>query len=298
MLRSHIDLIDYKTGTPVSSAPEGKVLLSSEPLEWKGIKVELHQFSDFEMEAHFIKEHRMIINVSHPVQFEWKSAGAWKTKRYEYGAFALQTDGDFHQPRWFGPFHFLSFAFDPAFVNKLVEKDFGGQKVEFVEQRGLVDATILEYGKLFRQELQQGKYAGKLYGETLTIAFVLQLLSQYSAHKIKLQPPKGKLSSNQLKHVLDYTQAHLCEELSLETMAEEINLSPFHFSRLFKNTAGYSLHQFILGLKIERAKSLIRKRTLSLTEVALLTGFYDQSHFIHTFKRAVGVSPKLFAKMV
>ncbi len=85
------------------------------------------------MEAHFIKEHRMIINVSHPVQFEWKAGGAWKTKIYDYGSFALQSDGDFHQPRWFGPFEFLSFAFDPAFIDKIVEKDFSGKKVEFAE---------------------------------------------------------------------------------------------------------------------------------------------------------------------
>ncbi len=161
-----------------------------------------------------------------------------------------------------------------------------------------MDATILGFGRLFRQELEQGRYAGKVYGETLTMAFALHLLSQYAVHKVKINPPKGKLSARQLKHVLDYTQAHLSEELSLDAIAEGANLSAFHFSRLFKTTVGYSLHQFILHLKIERAKSLIRKHTLSFTEVALLTGFYDQSHFIHAFKRAVGVSPKAFAKMI
>ncbi len=296
MHRSQIDLIDLSTGREIASAPQHNVLLTSAGTGWKGIKVELQHFGDFEIQPHLIKEHRLIINLGKPVGFEWLKGGEWKRKTYPYGSFALQTDGDFNAPRWRGSFQFLSFALDPSFMDQLVERDFSGKKIVFTEQRGVADPAILHFGNLFRGELQAGAYAGKVYGETLTLAFSLYLLSRYATDQLKIDPPKGKLSARQLGTVLDYTQAHLARDLSLESIAEQANLSPFHFSRLFKQTTGHSLHQFIVHLKIERAKQLIAKRGLSLTEVAHLTGFYDQSHFIHTFKRTVGMNPKDFAR--
>lgn len=85
-------------------------------------------------------------------------------------------------------------------------------------------------------------------------------------------------------------------DLSLNQLAAAANVSPFHFARLFKNTTGIAPHQFVLRLRLERAKRLIAAGQLSLTEIALAVGFFDQAHFTNVFRRTFGLTPKAFAK--
>ncbi|MBW4457904.1 MAG: helix-turn-helix transcriptional regulator [Nostoc indistinguendum CM1-VF10] len=63
------------------------------------------------------------------------------------------------------------------------------------------------------------------------------------------------------------------------------------------NPLGLSPHQYVLQNRVERAKKLITVCDSNLTDIALQVGFYDQTHFGKAFKRTVGVSPKVFAKL-
>ncbi|KAB8332167.1 helix-turn-helix transcriptional regulator [Scytonema tolypothrichoides VB-61278] len=130
------------------------------------------------------------------------------------------------------------------------------------------------------------------------LARLYQILAQYSVRPKKLPRPRGKLSSLQLKEIIEYIHANFSEELSLTHLAELLNLSAFHFARLFKNSLGLSPHQYVLQNRVERAKKLITVSAGSnLTDIGLQVGFYDQTHFGKAFKRTVGVSPKVFAKL-
>lgn len=98
---------------------------------------------------------------------------------------------------------------------------------------------------------------------------------------------------------MEYVHEHLAEELSLIDLAAQMNLSAFHFARLFKNSFGLSPHQYVLQNRVERAKKLIAVSAKpNLTDVGLQVGFYDQAHFTKAFKRVVGVSPKGFFKQL
>lgn len=107
--------------------------------------------------------------------------------------------------------------------------------------------------------------------------------------------PAGKSASAQLCRTLEFIHANLFEDLSIEQLADQAYLSPFHFARLFKQTLGMSPHQYVLQNRIERAKRLIAKSPyLNLTEIGLSVGFFDQSHFSKSFKRVTGTTPKVF----
>ena len=79
-------------------------------------------------------------------------------------------------------------------------------------------------------------------------------------------------------------------ELSLDDMAKRAASSKFHFIRCFKKVAGLTPHRYQLQNRIRKAQRLIQKNT-PMAEVALTTGFCDQSHFIHQFEKVVGISP-------
>lgn len=82
-------------------------------------------------------------------------------------------------------------------------------------------------------------------------------------------------------------------KFSIEEMAQSALISKYHFIRRFKAETGLTPHQFQLQNRIRKAQRIIHK-TETMTEVALTTGFCDQSHFIKQFKKQVGLSPSAY----
>ena len=96
--------------------------------------------------------------------------------------------------------------------------------------------------------------------------------------------------------VLAYLKTHFAERITLEEAAKAAHLSPSYLSRLFKSETGQTFSAYLLSERIEHAKGLLRRRDCSMTEVAEQTGFFDQSHFIKSFKQATGVTPGLYRR--
>jgi AraC family transcriptional regulator len=86
------------------------------------------------------------------------------------------------------------------------------------------------------------------------------------------------------------------EAIDLEGAAREVELSPFHFLRLFSRALGVTPHQYLVRARLRRAARLLSDRDRSVTDVALEVGFGDLSNFVRTFHRAAGVSPGRFQR--
>jgi AraC family transcriptional regulator len=299
MSKSHIQLVDRQTGDLFPAAPDGRVVRSSVDVGWRGITVELHHIPPLELPEHYIEGHRLAVNISQPVHYEWKDGNRWRQTILKPGDFCLQTHGELNFPRWMGTFEFLAISLEPEFVSSAFQETGISETIAFKPQRGGHDPIVAYFTHRFRAELEFGTYGGTLYGESLALAFSLHLLEQHSDRPQKLRNPSGKLSSLQLRQAVEYIHEHLTEDLSLEDVAAQMNLSAFHFARLFKKSLGISPHQYVLQNRVDRAKRLIAISTQpSLTEVGLQVGFYDQAHFTKAFKRVVGISPKGFLKQL
>jgi AraC-like DNA-binding protein len=109
----------------------------------------------------------------------------------------------------------------------------------------------------------------------------------FSAHR-------GGLPPVALKRVQTYIESHLAERVSIEQLAAVAGSSVFHFARVFNNPR-QPPHMSIwsAGASPTHARSS-RKPNTPLSEIALASGFADQSHFARQFKKRVGISPKLF----
>ena len=94
-----------------------------------------------------------------------------------------------------------------------------------------------------------------------------------------------------INRVIDFVEAHLHEELSLERLAHVACFSPFHFHRIFSAMMGETLQRFIQRLRLERAASqLLTHEKRSVTEIALDTGFASSATFARAFKSEFGMS--------
>jgi AraC family transcriptional regulator len=90
--------------------------------------------------------------------------------------------------------------------------------------------------------------------------------------------------------VLDYIDAHLEGDLTIDRLASVACLSRFHFARAFKAALGQSPHRYISGRRLERAKALLRG-SQSLIDIAIALNFSDQGNFTRAFRQATGQTP-------
>lgn len=299
MPKSRIKLIDSASRRFVPAAPEKAVLQSSAGLGWRGLTVELHDLAPTELPEHFVDGHRLMIAVQtgKPISFEWWEKSDWKSKILKAGDFSLQTHGELNAPRWFEQLKILAIAIGTKFVENIFRDLIQPEKIAFRARRCETDSTIARFAAHFKTELEDNLYTGKLYGESLAMAFALHLLEQHGDFPQNLKLPRGKLTAAGLRRAVEFIHANLAEDLSIEQIAAESYLSAFHFARLFKNTLGLTAHQYVLQNRLERAKRLLKTvRGVNLTEIGLSVGFFDQAHFTKTFKKFVGETPKNFLR--
>lgn len=93
---------------------------------------------------------------------------------------------------------------------------------------------------------------------------------------------------------IDYIYNHINERITINELAEYTNLSTSHLSKLFKKEVGISISEYIREEKINTAQNLLNYSELSLIEIANYLGFASQSHFIQTFEKYIGVTPKKY----
>ncbi|MDB6174136.1 MAG: putative AraC family transcriptional regulator [Chthoniobacteraceae bacterium] len=136
-------------------------------------------------------------------------------------------------------------------------------------------------------------------GKSKRIADFTQLIASFLAEKYTdatSEKPdfRGGLPIRQLRKVEDHVREHLEEEISVEALAQLVKLSPFHFSREFKQATGMTPLQFVTRERITRAQQFIRETSRSLIDIALEVGYTSPSHFAKVFRRVTGVRPTEF----
>lgn len=114
-------------------------------------------------------------------------------------------------------------------------------------------------------------------------------LGEHYGAPVDPAPLRG-LGASRLR-VLDYIEAHLGEDLSIEALAREAASSPHHFARSFAASMGVTPHRYVQARRLDRAGVLLKGTTMPIAEIALALGFASQSHFTQAFRVRYGVTP-------
>jgi AraC family transcriptional regulator len=185
---------------------------------------------------------------------------------------------------------------EPEFVRQVaLGADLNPDKIEIITTLDSRSPLIESMARMAFDELQRGDdaTATNLYADSLANLLAIQLLREYSSDK--LSPAKqfvNGLTNKKLALVLDLIESDLSEDLSLKALASAAGLSEYHFLRLFKQSTGLTPHQYVISQRIERAKELLQKTQMTITEIAYLLGFSTPAHFTHHFRRKTGITPR------
>ena len=133
--------------------------------------------------------------------------------------------------------------------------------------------------------------------EILIETYLIDSLSYLILHFTNYTKYYNDMFDNKLivKRSLELINDCIDENISLDTLALNCNLSKYHFLRVFKKEIGLTPHSFIINERLNRANNLI-KEGITISEASLLVGFNDQSHFTRNFKKYFGYTPTLLQK--
>lgn len=140
------------------------------------------------------------------------------------------------------------------------------------------------------------------YGQNLLeYALFLQLMVFISSlHKTKhfvetSSDPMLNASSKVNTEILPFINAHIAEDLSIQSLAKHFFLSPSYLCKIFRSTTGTTIHKYVMAQRITLAKDLLCAGN-SVTEVCLACGFHDYNVFLKAFTKHVGISPKKYSQ--
>jgi AraC family transcriptional regulator len=166
-----------------------------------------------------------------------------------------------------------------------------------VELRPIVhdrDPEIGFFARAFHKEMQNTGLGGRLYSESLSNLFLIHLLRHYCAFGPKLKQYQGGLPKYKLQQAIDYIQANLDQKLSLEAIAQHLNMSVYYFCELFKQSVGIAPYKYVLQQRVERAKLLLKDEERAIVDIALECGFANQTHLNKHFRKFTGITPKAY----
>jgi AraC family transcriptional regulator len=279
--------------------------LSSEEVGWEGLIA--HAFHEpMEMEGWLSpppsRDISLVLFQGGAMHMEQRPInGSWKALRVHQGDLMLQTEPVLaSEVRWWNltnaptqTFHLsLSRELFARTAEEVVDRD--PDRLSLVGRAGFQDPLLMQIGFTLWRELEEHSPAGKLYAQTAAQMLAVHLLRHYTSVGEHIKEPAQGLSQQQMRRLTDFVQAHLGQDLSLEALAQQTGFSPYYFARLFRQTTGASPHQFVMQQRIERAQHLLKKTDTPLAQVALESGFANQSHLSHAFKRYLGLTPRAY----
>jgi AraC family transcriptional regulator len=140
------------------------------------------------------------------------------------------------------------------------------------------------------QDVETRYPAGPLTGDALLVALLRHLNGREQASR----PPRPGALGRRLDAVRDYIEANLAKPLRLTDVAALAGVGVRRFGAIFAAETGWSPHRYVLFRRVERAKELMRDRTLSLAQIARAVGFSDPAQFSRVFRQYTGEAPRTY----
>jgi AraC family transcriptional regulator len=178
---------------------------------------------------------------------------------------------------------------DPQKV--LADPDLRFAEAELQPRLLFEDGAVWETALRLKAQVGSTDAGDRMYADALGGLLAHELLRLDGATAPSRRLHRGGLAGWQQGRVVDFMEAHLAEDISLNTLADLVRLSPYHFLRCFKGSFGEPPYRYWTGRRIERARVLLANPRASITEIALDVGFSTTSAFSATFRRMTGQTP-------
>lgn len=224
----------------------------------------------------------------------YKTSGETKTNRYPYEKERLLITrlktGDVEEAK--------------SLLNDLLGYVFfsEGSNLEIVKSRSIELCSLLS-----RAAIEGGATSDSVLKINNQLLTVIPILNNMDDLCYKLQEAIDVFTDCMFEHIptknnevvkkaIQYISKNFADQLTLEAVANQVHLNPAYFSTMFKQSTGSSFKEYLNMVRIEESKRLLANTDYSLIDIAVATGFEDQSYFSKVFKKFTGLTPKQYRK--
>jgi AraC family transcriptional regulator len=275
--------------------PGNRLISHSQDAGWRSLHAAIFEEAPFRATESPIGHPSLIYHISRPTEVARRIDGE-RSERTLIGPRRICLTPGESTTRWAHRGHpeILQMYLRRPVFESAVEEMYGGDgsAAKIVPRFAITDPLLEQLALAVVAALRDGSANDLLYIETMAQMIAVHLARRHSNRSRPEKIPAAVgLSQRRLRRVVDYIEAHLGDDLTLEAIAAEAEMSPYYLSRVFKAALGEPPHQYVLGRRIDWAKRLLRDTAMPIAEVALSVGFSSQSHLSNRFRRVVGVSP-------
>jgi AraC family transcriptional regulator len=276
------------------------IVTSSEVLGWQNLRaIHMQQQSEWTMPP--LENHCLIIQLGPPVSVSARIDRNRFEQTVQPGEITIVPAG--MALEWIQKDASTNEAFHvylhPSVVRHTAQSiDFDYGHISIEPRFGVRDEHIHHIALSLYCELKEANVIGRVYADSLAKLLAMQLVRGYSYLK-DVQVSRGGIAPRKLRKAIEFINENLDKEqtVALAAVAEEVQMSYFHFSRAFKQSMGVSPNLYMIEQRVERAKKLLSGTDLPIADIALRVGFASQSHFTTTFRRLAWTTPKAFREM-
>lgn len=166
-------------------------------------------------------------------------------------------------------------------------------RLHLSEENCINFVNLLDKAHSYSNSVDYGSDVMKKLALTQILVFIN---SFYEKEDVKPLSKKEAMNTK-IWPIIHYIDENLNENLTLDFLSSNFYISKYYMESLFKNTIGFSINEYIINKRILKSKELLKKN-IPVSRVAEMVGFNSDSHFIRTFKKLIGISPKKYSKLI
>lgn len=280
--------------------PGNRLILHSQDSGWRSLHAATFQEAPFSAREPAIGHASLIYHLSRPTEVMRKIEGAARERALIGPRRLCLTPGN-ATTEWqhAGRPEILQVYLRQSVYERTVQDmyDCDAAAAELVPRFAMLDPLLEQLVIAILGALRDGTSDDGLYIDT-----VAQMIAAHLARTYSTRARAGRslvasgLSTPRMERLVEFIEAHLGDDLSLDALAAEAGISPLYLVRAFKASIGQSPHRYVVERRVERAKDLLRRTDAPVVDVALAAGFSSQSHLSAWFLRLVGVTPAAYRR--
>jgi AraC family transcriptional regulator len=262
----------------------------------RGVSIESYSGAQGDGPKHISDKHFLTMCSKHPSRFEAGRGVNGRVYTKRPGSLSLVPAGWCPEMRAETEFDLVVCAFDSALVGTLDSELEHRPDGELRLQANFQDPAAQQLVTLLVADANEAHTTERLYTEHLAQALIMRML--FLGREAKPHTNNRRTSAlpgHVLRRIIERMRS-FDSDLSLQALANESGYSRVHFVRMFKAATGSSPHNYLLNLKLDRARELLKNPSMPLIDIALDCGFSSHSHMSRFFHKIVGVTPSAYRR--
>jgi AraC family transcriptional regulator len=279
--------------------PDNRIHTASEGLGWSSLYASSQSEAPYDGSFHPVRDHLLIIHLDGPDAVCHVHGMGQERHKVRAGSLFIVPGGLDYSVRFEGAIESIHVYLRDSVLREVAAGLVGGDpaQIELVPRVGHHDPLIEQLALGIREALTTPDPSSAVYADQLARTLGARLIHDHSNRAFQTaESPKSGLTRSQLARAIEFMDANLSKRLSLEDIAAATGLSPAHFIRQFKAGVGLAPHKYLVRLRLDRAKRLLRETDRSIAQIAFECGFAHQEHMTYIFGQFVGTTPAAFRR--